>query len=36
MGLHIEYCKEFGATKEEIEATEESQGMSFNEVYHTN
>jgi ATP-dependent RNA helicase DDX5/DBP2 len=31
MGLHIEYCKEFGVSKEEIEATEESQGMKLNE-----
>lgn len=29
MGLHIEYCKKFGVSKEEIEATEESQGMKF-------
>jgi thiaminase len=28
MGLHIDYCKDFGVTKEEIEMTEESQGMS--------
>ena len=27
MGLHIDYCKDFGVTKEEIEMTEESQGM---------
>jgi thiaminase len=27
MGLHIDYCKDFGITKEEIEATAESQGM---------
>lgn len=26
MKLHIEYCKGFGLTKEEIEASEESQG----------
>lgn len=26
MELHIEYCKGFGVTKEELEATEESQG----------
>jgi hypothetical protein len=26
MGLHVEYCKGFGVTKEEIEASEESQG----------
>lgn len=26
MSLHINYCKEFGITKEEIEVTEESQG----------
>jgi hypothetical protein len=26
MGLHIDYCKDFGVTKEEIERTEESQG----------
>lgn len=26
MGLHIEYCKGFGMAKEEIEASEESQG----------
>jgi thiaminase len=28
MGLHIDYCKDFGITKEEIEMTAESQGMS--------
>jgi hypothetical protein len=27
MGLHINYCKGFGVTVEEIEASEESQGM---------
>jgi hypothetical protein len=27
MRLHIDYCKDFGVTKEEIEKTEESQGM---------
>lgn len=26
MKLHLEYCKGFGVTKEEIEVTEESQG----------
>lgn len=26
MGLHIEYCKGFGMSKQEIEASEESQG----------
>jgi len=26
MGLHISYCQDFGITKEEIEASEESQG----------
>jgi acyl CoA:acetate/3-ketoacid CoA transferase alpha subunit len=26
MSLHIEYCEGFGMTKEEMEATEESQG----------
>jgi len=30
MGLHIDYCKDFGITKEEIEATTESQGMRNN------
>ncbi|KAI9052284.1 hypothetical protein LZ554_003639 [Drepanopeziza brunnea f. sp. 'monogermtubi'] len=28
MGLHITYCKEFGVTREEIEATEESQACT--------
>ena len=28
MSLHIDYCKDFGVTKEEIEASEESQGIS--------
>jgi hypothetical protein len=27
MSLHINYCKDFGVTKDEIEASEESQGM---------
>lgn len=27
MSLHIGYCEDFGMTKEEMEATEESQGM---------
>jgi hypothetical protein len=27
MELHIEYCKGFGVSKEEMEATAESQGM---------
>jgi hypothetical protein len=26
MALHIDYCKEFGVTKEDLDATEESQG----------
>lgn len=26
MAMHINYCKEFGVTKEEIVATEEHQG----------
>ena len=26
MGLHLEYCKGFGVTKEDVERTEESQG----------
>lgn len=29
MGLHIEYCAGFGVTKEEMEASEESQGLSL-------
>ena len=31
MGLHIDYCNDFGVTKEDIEKTEESQGM-FDEL----
>lgn len=27
MGLHIDYCKDFGVTKEDMEKTEESQGI---------
>lgn len=27
MKLHLDYCKEFGISKEEIEATEEHQGI---------
>lgn len=27
MQLHLDYCKEFGLSKDEIEATEEHQGM---------
>jgi len=27
MSLHIGYCEGFGMTKEDMEATEESQGM---------
>jgi thiaminase len=26
MGLHLEYCKGFGVTKDDVERTEESQG----------
>jgi hypothetical protein len=35
MSLHIEYCEGFGMTKEEMEATEESQGMLGLEAIHT-
>lgn len=37
MNLHIEYCKEFGISKEEIQATEEHQGAKslFHELSHT-
>jgi hydroxymethylpyrimidine/phosphomethylpyrimidine kinase / thiaminase len=27
MALHVDYCKGFGITKAEMEASEESQGM---------
>ena len=30
MGLHIEYCKGFGIDKEDMEKTEESQGILLN------
>lgn len=33
MGLHIEYCKEFGVSKEEIEASEESQGNNSSHLF---
>jgi tRNA C32,U32 (ribose-2'-O)-methylase TrmJ len=33
MSLHIEYCEGFGMTKEEIEAAEESQGMTVIPAY---
>lgn len=29
MRLHIDYCKEFGISKEEMEATEELQGKEY-------
>lgn len=34
MSLHIGYCKGFGVSKEEIEASEESQGMGTPEKKH--
>ena len=33
MALHIEYCKDFGVTEEEIESSEESQGIpAFHDI----
>ena len=32
MALHIDYCKGFGASKEEIETSEESQGMMHHQM----
>jgi len=32
MALHIDYCKGFGASKEEIETSEESQGMKHHQM----
>jgi hypothetical protein len=33
MALHIDYCKGFGVSKEEMEAAEESEGM-HNSPHH--